>query len=354
MVRSDSYPAPSTRLDVASAVLGFAFMSGLIIDGWSHAHYVTETFFTPAHALFYAAFALIAATTVGAAVRNHARGYPWTRCLPRGYNLSLVALLLFFPGIPIDLAWHIIVGPEKSLAILLSPTHLYLATFMGLILTGPLRAAFYERPQPRLANQVPMLLSAAAFLMLLEFFTQYAFAFDAGFSKAMAPAGYQLVDRSGNLAQMVNTYYREIDGLFAVFVHAVLIAGIVVFLARTFRLARGGFTVLFVLAIASISAMTANDVTTYVVNVLDALLTGVLADVLYATMRPSASVRAFRAFATLVLAAHYALFFTLEILLAGGTWWSPNLVLGSIFIPAIVGFLMSVLASTPERAAWNA
>jgi hypothetical protein len=71
-------------------------------------------------------------------------------------------------------------------------------------------------------------------------------------------------------------------------------------------------------------------------------------------MRPFASVRAFRAFATLVLAAHYALFFALEIVLAGGTWWSPNLVLGSIFIPAIIGFLMSLLASTPESAAWNA
>jgi hypothetical protein len=349
--RADSYPAASPQLDWASAILGFAFMCGLIGDGWSHAHYVTDSYFTPAHAIFFSAFTLLAAITLVTGVRNLRRGYPWRRMLPRGYMLSFWAALLFFPGVPADLTWHLIAGPEKSLAVLLSPTHLYLAACIAVMMTGPLRAALAAPARAKLAAQLPMLISACAFFMLLEFFTQYAFAFDAGFSRAMAPVGYQDLDRSGNLPQIVNVFYREIEGLFAIFVHALLVAGFVVFLTRSFRLAPGAFTLLFTLGIGTMAAMTSNDPTTYAVNLLDGLLTGAIADALYAKMRPSDAVGSFRAFAALVPATHFALFWLLEAALAGGTWWEPNLVLGSIVIPAAIGLLLSAIASPPPAAA---
>lgn len=353
MTHSDSYPPADARFDWAVAFFGFAFMCGLCIDGWSHDHYVTETFFTPAHAVFYAAFTLLAVTTLVTALRNRARGYAWTRSLPRGYVPSLWAVLLFFPGAAGDFAWHEIVGVEKSLGALLSPTHLFLAGCMGVLLSGPLRAALAHPPPPRLRAQLPMLLSASAFFMLLEFFTQYAFAFDAGFSKAMAPAGYLTTTRTTDIAQIVNVFYRQVDGLFEVIVHAVIVAGIVTFLTRTIRLAPGAFTVLFVFSIATIAAMTTHDALTYGINVLDAFLTGAVADVLYARLRPMRNPRVFRAFCTLVPAWHYACFFALVTLLAGGTWWEPNLVLGSIVIPAAIGLLLAMVAWQPSEPAWQ-
>lgn len=353
MTRSNPYPPASARLDWTCAILAFAFMCGLLLDGWSHDHYVTETFFTPAHAVFYAAFTLLAVVTLGTAWRNHARGYPWNRSLPRGYVVSLWAILLFFPGIAGDFTWHLIVGPEKSLGALLSPTHLYLAINLAIILTGPLRAALADPPAPRLRAQLPMLLSASAFFMLLQFFTQYAFAFDAGFSRAMAPAGYLTTERTNDIAQIINVFYREIDGLFAVIVHAAIVSGVVVFLTRSLRLAPGAFTVLFVLSLCTVAAMPSHDLVTYGVNAIDAVLTGVVADVLYARMQPARSIRAFRAFCALVPGFHYAAFFGLEALLAGGTWWEPNLVLGSIVIPAAIGLLLAVLASQPAETAWQ-
>jgi hypothetical protein len=351
---ADSYPQANPRLDWASAILGFAFMCGLIGDGWSHAHYVTDTYFTLPHAMFFSAFMALAAVTIVTGIQNRRLGYSWKRMLPRGYGPSFWAALLFFPGLPADMVWHLINGPEKSLAVLLSPTHLYLAACIAVMMTGPLRAALAAPPEKRFASQLPMLISACAFFMLLQFFTQYAFAFDAGFSRAMAPAGYQDVDRSGNLTQIVNVFYRQIEGLFAIVVHAVLIAGFVVFLARSFRLVPGTFTLLFTVGIATIAAMTSNDPTTYAVNVLDGLLTGIIADALYAAMRPSDAIGAFRAFATLVPAIHFALFWLLEAVFVGGTWWQLNLVLGSIVIAAVIGLLLSVLAALPSKTALSA
>lgn len=351
---ADSYPPPDRRLDMASAIFGFAFMCGLISDGWSHAHYVTDTYFTLPHATFFTAFMALAAVTIVTGIRNRKRGYSWKRMLPRGYVPSFWAAILFFPGLPADMAWHLINGVEKSLAVLLSPTHLYLAVCIAIMMTGPLRAALVSPPEKRFVAQLPMLLSACTFFMLLQFFTQYAFAFDAGFSRAMAPAGFQDVDRSGNLVQIVNVFYREIEGLFAVVVHAVLIAGFVVFLTRAFRLVPGSFTLLFTVGIGTLAAMTSNDPVTYVVNVLDGLLTGVAADVLYAAMRPSDALGAFRAFATIVPAINVAFFWLLEAVLVGGTWWPINLVLGCILVPAVIGLLLSVLASLPSKAALSA
>ncbi len=352
MTRSDlGYPPSDVRLDWTAALLGFAFMSGLLLDGWSHAHTVTDTFFTPSHDVLYGTFTLLAATLVAAALRNRAHGYALTRLLPRGYMLSLAGVVWFVLGVPADFTWHLMIGVEKNLGILLSPTHLFLATGMALVLTGPLRAGIASQRAPRLLAQLPMLLSAAAFFMELQFFTQYAFAFDAGFSKAMAPIGYQSISSSGNLAQMTTVFYRQIEGLFAVIVHAMLLAGIVVFLVRSIRLVPGAFTLLFVAAIATVSAMIANDPLTYAIDALLALCTGIFADVLYARMTPYRSTGRFRAFAALVPAFHYTLFFVFEALLAGGTWWDPNLIVGSIALPAIIGLLLAILASLPNAEA---
>ena len=74
-----------------------------------------------------------------------ARGSEPDRMLPTGYGLSLVGCALFGLGGVIDMFWHLRFGIEVSLQALISPPHLLLMAALGLIVTGPLRAAcFYH------------------------------------------------------------------------------------------------------------------------------------------------------------------------------------------------------------------
>ncbi len=183
----------------------------------------------------------------------------------------------------------------------------------------------------------------------MEFFTQYAFAFDAGFTKAMAPVGYQSTSHTSDFALVSIAYYRHVLGLFAVYFHAILIMSVMLFLARSFQMAFGTFTVLLVLSTIPVAAMLTNDSAIFAANVAVALLTGLLADALYAYLRPLGSrLVQFRWFAAVVPAAHYAIFFGLAIAFLGGVWWDVNLILGSVFIASAFGYLLSFLIAPPR------
>src|SRR5262249_28162803 len=55
--------------DWAAAILSGAFIGGVFLDGWAHTHgRVDDTFFTPWHAILYAAFLALATLLVGRAV----------------------------------------------------------------------------------------------------------------------------------------------------------------------------------------------------------------------------------------------------------------------------------------------
>ncbi len=71
--------------------------------------------------------------------------------------------------------WHMLFGIEAGVEALLSPTHLALGLGQGLIVSGPLRAA-WRRPEPATAwaTQVPVLLALTLTLSVLTFFTMYA------------------------------------------------------------------------------------------------------------------------------------------------------------------------------------
>jgi hypothetical protein len=348
-VGKPTYPPANAKLDYALSILGFLAMCGLMVDGSAHYQYVSETFFTPTHYLIYSTILCSCVVVMATAWINQRRGFPWNRALPRGYAVSLLGAISFVLAIPLDILWHMAVGTETDLGILLSPVHLLMGICLSLILLGPLQAALHETPRPKLIAQLPLLLSATAFLGIMEFFTQYAFAFDAGFTKAMAPAGYQYTTQTTDFALVSIAYYRHVLGLFAVLFHAVLIMGVVLFLARSFQLAAGAFTIVLVLSTVPVAAMLANDAAILAANIAVALLTGWLADGLYALLRPVASrILQFRVFAAVVPAAHYAIFFGIAMGFLGGVWWDPNLVLGSVVISAIIGYLMSILIAPPR------
>ena len=124
-------------------LLSAIFVGGLYLDGWAHNHgRVDQSFFTPWHAFFYSGFLLVAIAFSAATVTNRTRGYSLARSVPNGYRLTGVGLFIFAAGGVSDMVWHQLFGIERGVEALFSPTHLLLGIGIGLIVTGPLRAAW--------------------------------------------------------------------------------------------------------------------------------------------------------------------------------------------------------------------
>src|SRR6476660_6813919 len=136
-------PTGGVRFDGMMSALGAWVIGGATLDAWAHGHlHELDRFFTPWHAVLYAGFGAVAAFLVINLLRYHAQGYAWARSLPAGYGLSLVGLLITMVGGPGDLIWHEVFGIELGVEGALSPTHLTLTVATGLMLTGPIRAAW--------------------------------------------------------------------------------------------------------------------------------------------------------------------------------------------------------------------
>src|SRR5262245_26530770 len=161
--------------DVTVAVLSTLFLGGLYLDGWAHAHgRVDQSFFTPWHAIFYAGYAAVAFVLIASSLRNRARGLPSRHAVPAGYELSLLGVLVFGVGGIGDMVWHLLFGIEGGVEALLSPTHLVLALGLGLIVTGPLRAAWRQPgPSSGWTRRAAAVLALACLLSLFTFFTLY-------------------------------------------------------------------------------------------------------------------------------------------------------------------------------------
>jgi hypothetical protein len=168
----------SLRFDWIVTILSAFFIGGGWLDNWAHTHgKVDKTFFTPWHAVLYAAFVVVAAFLVLSLLRNHRKGYPWREALPPGYGLSLLGVMIFAVGGVLDMIWHLLFGIEVSVEALLSPTHLILAFGLVLIVTGPFRAARLHLPAEQTYSWIqllPALLSLTFVLSSFEGFTQYA------------------------------------------------------------------------------------------------------------------------------------------------------------------------------------
>ena len=163
----------TSRFGWIMSLLSAAFVGGLFLDGWAHTHgRVDDTFFTPWHAVLYGGWGACLLMLVGTLLRNVARGRSWRAALPTGYGLSLAGALLWFVAGPTDLLWHSLFGFEAGVEALLSPAHLLLALGMGLVVTGPLRAALSrDEPAPvGWSGQLPMVLSVTSVLSVITFF----------------------------------------------------------------------------------------------------------------------------------------------------------------------------------------
>jgi len=318
----------SPRFEWAVVGLSAAVVSGAHLDSWAHGHVAStlETFFTPWHALLYASLAATTAFLVLCSAWTGARPWEWARALPDGYALSLVGCVLFGIGGVLDMAWHLTFGIERGFQALISPTHLILMVSAGLIVSGPLRAA-WRRPGGAIG--APAIVSATFTLTTLTFFGQ----FDHPFTSQWAALPQPIVP-----AQPA----EELGMLGIVFQSAVLM-GVVLLLVRRFDLPPGTLT--FVMGV--------NAVFVTLINAADPIILigvagGVVADVAYALLRPAPSRPGrLRVFAFLVPTVLYALYFA-GLIHADGVWWPVHLWAGAPVVAGLTGWLVSVLVVPPR------
>src|SRR5687768_4950696 len=109
-----------TRDHLLTALFGTWLMIGLFVDGWAHINLKgLESFFTPWHGLFYSGFLACTLWTAWLTYRQLAAGRTGFDAIPRGYELGVVGLVVFFLGGNGDMVWHTIFGIEEELEALL-------------------------------------------------------------------------------------------------------------------------------------------------------------------------------------------------------------------------------------------
>ena len=318
--------------DWAVALLGTWFIGGLYIDGWAHTHMRgLDTFFTPWHGILYAGFAAMAGFLLATAALNRRRGYSGRAAWPRGYNWSVAGMSLFALGGLGDLGWHTLFGVEKGVEALLSPTHLLLAVGGGVLALGPLRAGW--RRNGSTARQLwPTILALTYLLALFSFFTDYP----EPFTETLATERYNPLSPLGGVSEAL--------GVAGILVHVALLMALVLLAIRRWGrlLPRGTFTVLIGLPIIGLTFMEDTHLTTGAVPLAAAgLAAGVLADGLFAALKPSPTrLGAMQTFAFAVPAILYSLYFLALQVAGGGVTWSVHLWLGCILLAGAVGGLL--------------
>ena len=244
-------PLADARLD-ALMVAGCVWLSvGMAVDAWAHKNVpALETFFTPWHAVFYSAVAAVAAIVGGATWRNARRGLPWRLAAPEGYAEALVGLGVFVAGAIGDALWHELLGVEKDLAALVSPTHLLLFAGITLFVTSPLRAAWRradlpwpgDAARPSLGELIPALLSMGLVVTTFSFVTQAASPLVEPFAARVGAAGVPAEGRAVFIGQAL--------GLAGFVVQTVLLVGGLLLLLCRWWMQFGADTILVTLNVA--------------------------------------------------------------------------------------------------------
>jgi len=307
--------------------LSTAVAAGAHLDAWAHGHVPStlETFFTPWHALLYASLAATTAFLVVWVARTGARPWEWGRALPDGYALSLAGCILFGIGGVLDMAWHLTFGIEVGFQALISPTHLILMVSAALIASGPLRAA-WRRPGRRIGW--PAIASAMLTLTALTFFSQFDHPFTSQWSALPGPG--------------LDQQLAEELGMLGVIVQSALLMGVVLLLVRRFSLPFGTLT--FVMGVNAVFVTLIREADPVI---LVGVLGGVVADLLYAGLRPSPSrLDRTRLFAFLVPLALYAIYFA-GLIQVDGVWWPVHLWAGAPVVAGLTGWVVSLAVLPP-------
>lgn len=332
-------PMSGVRFDWTMAVLSAWIVIGLYIDGWSHRHVSElETFFTLWHGVFYSGYLALACFTSVAILQGVRQGAPWHQVLPIGYGMTVAGLVTFGTGGIADLLWHELFGFEKSVEALVSPSHLLIFIGLGLIVSGPLRAAWHrvhERSPLLTSPALPLLLSLTLLWSVFTFVTMFVHPFvgaRAGLKNwtLLAPFGVTTLG------------FAMSEGMSGIVVQTTIMMGLFLIAIKRWRLRFGSMTAAFTCNVALVSLL--ND---QYPLILPAFLAGLGADLLLTLFQPSASrVWAYRLFASAVPVMLYAGYF-ICLWATEGLGWSVQMITGGIVLAGLTGWLVSYLVLPP-------
>jgi hypothetical protein len=327
------------REDAITIALGFWLLAGLFIDGWAHNTGTrVETFFTPWHAALYSGYTASTLWLCGLVWWQLRAGKVGLAAIPRGYELGLVGAAIFGIGGVADMTWHLLLGIEKGIEALLSPTHLLLFTGIVLIFSSPLRSAWSSTEPgsrtPTLRAFLPALFSLIATVSACTFLGGYFWALLDFYHLAWGT--YGITGRSIQMSQEL--------GITSILLTNLLLIAPLLYALRRWLLPFGSITILFTV---NTFLMTGFDNFEKKETILAALIAGLVADGLVRWLRPTPDrVAALRLFAGVVPLVFWSLYF-IEEQLRWGIGWSPNLWAGAIVLCAFSGVGLSLLVAPP-------
>jgi hypothetical protein len=327
------------NLSVLAASLWF--FGGLLLDGWAHNNLdlSKEGFFTPYHAVFYSGFVALTASLGVGAWRLHVPGTPWYAGLPEGFRLMAVGVAIFAVGGALDMVWHIAFGVEQDVQALYSPTHLLLAVGGATMMSGPIRAALSRPDDHTWRARASELVALAFFGTLVTFFLMWAFSTGAGIAEDPhrlypALAGKALSDMRDLSVQ---------QGITAVILRSLVMAGIAGWAARRLALPFGAITFLLLVPNVLIAFMLDPGSQAVLVSFTSALIAGFAADLALRRWgrfeTPSWRSRAFGFGLPFVF---WAVYMSLVYFESGGLWWSPHVAYGAPVIGGLMGLLLTL------------
>lgn len=322
------------RFDWLMAVLSAVFIGGLYLDGWAHNHGRVDTsFFTPWHAFFYGGFFLVGVGLLGVIVLNRTRGYSLARAIPDGHRLTLIGLLVFAAGGLGDMFWHEIFGIEEEIEALFSPTHLLLGIGIGLIVTGPIRAAWQRRGSDSSWRALgPAILALGLLAATFTFFLMFSFPVTV------------VLGAKGN--PHFQDHVGQVAGLVGMILTAALLFGPLLLSLLRWRLPLGALTL--ILGLAFIGGTVVDYETPLMIGLAGGMAVGAaLVDYVAWRAHPRRNPQTIRwlalAMPLLVFGGYYAV-----LLPTVGTLWTVHMWTATVAIPAVGVWLLTFLILPPE------
>ena len=340
------------REDLITSLLAMLLVSGLFLDGWSHIKLqngVLGEFLTVWHAVLYTGFN---ATAIWVVTRNphlYTRGakpQPYFHPIlgiPLRYPLAIGGLAIATVGLLGDVAWHAAFGWETGIARVIAPFHLLLFAGAAGLVSAPLRSGWYApRYYPSTASLrtlLPPLLSLTLLTCVVAFMFQWLNAFldwTPSIIVGRVPLELASDGRIRGAAEAAGAARILITNL-------ILLAPL--FLAlRRWRLPFGSATLLFVGVGFAMSALTSFDLGA---TVFAALVGGLVADGIIDVFQPDAEhPMGYRVMAGVTPLALWSAYLAVLVWFYG-IQWPFDLWLGTTFLAAISGLLLSYVAIAP-------
>ena len=305
------------------------FAAAAYFDAWTYVNTTSgRSLLEPwQDATLHLSWFLLTAYLVAVMSVNVRRGLPITRSLPPGYGWSFIGCVGFSAMALLDRWAQLALGNEIGLSALLSPARVGEIIAGGLMVTGPLRAAW--RRQDEQAG-LAAIVAAALLLSTITFVTQFAHPFRDPWAGGSGPTKEAIF------------WVAEDLGVAGLVLQGLSFAATFLLLIRRFQIRFGSLTLICLINGALVAPLKGHWEMLVV-----AAVTGIVADAAYVWLKPGASNPArLRVFAFLVPATFAATFFVV-IAFAQGTWWSAHVWAGAILVTGLSGLLISYLAYTP-------